>query len=198
MLKRFPGPTYLYSKAGVVWLLHDLVSLYIWLTILLRYSSIILVSGLIGRDEVLITLCHSCGFACQERVLKTFAGADYPLAKDGVVWLWLSHVSLHILLTIWSCHSSIPSALGLIGRDGGLSPLCHTCGFVCPQSALKTFHSHGYIHSKDGVVWPWQSLVNMYIWLTILSCYSSVTLALGLIWRDVILSALGHSCGFAC
>ena len=152
---------------GIIWQWHGLVSLYIYFAILLCYSSIILVSGLIGRDEGLITLCHSCGFACQQRVLKTFAGPDYLLSKDGVVWLWHSFVSLHILLTIWSCYSSIPLALGLIGSDGGLNPLCHTCGFVCLQRVLKTFPSHGYLHSKDEVVWLWQSLVNMYIWLTI-------------------------------
>ena len=28
-------------------------------------------------------------------------------------------------------------ALGLIGRDGGLSTLCHRCGFDCQQRVLK-------------------------------------------------------------
>ena len=30
-------------------------------------------------------LCHSCGFACQQRVLKTFPGPGYLLCEDGVV-----------------------------------------------------------------------------------------------------------------
>ena len=43
-------------------------------------------------------------------------------------------------------------ALGLIGRDGGLSTLCHSCGFACKQRVLKTFSGPGYLHSGDGVV----------------------------------------------
>ena len=30
-------------------------------------------------------LCHSRGFACQERVLKMFTGPGYLLSEDGVV-----------------------------------------------------------------------------------------------------------------
>ena len=35
--------------------------------------------------------------------------------------------------------------LRLIGRDGGLSTLCHSCGFSCPQRVLKTFPGPGYL-----------------------------------------------------
>ena len=42
--------------------------------------------------------------------------------------------------------------LGLIGRDGGLSTLCHSCGFACQQRVLKTFLGPGYLHSEDGLV----------------------------------------------
>ena len=34
---------------------------------------------------VVRALCHSCGFACQQRVLKTFPGPGYLRSKDGVV-----------------------------------------------------------------------------------------------------------------
>ena len=51
-----------------------------------------------------------------------------------------------------SCCGSIPLTLGLIGMDGGLSTLCHSCGFACQQRVLKTFPGSGYLHSKDGVV----------------------------------------------
>ena len=30
-------------------------------------------------------LHHICGFACQQRVLKTFPGPDYLRSEDGVV-----------------------------------------------------------------------------------------------------------------
>ena len=47
---------------------------------------------------------------------------------------------------------SIPLAFGLIGRDGGLSTLCHSCGFACQQRVLKTFPGPGYLRSEDEVV----------------------------------------------
>ena len=51
------------------------VNLYIWLTISSCYGSISLNLGLIGNDDGLSTVCHRCGFACQQRVLKTFPGS---------------------------------------------------------------------------------------------------------------------------
>ena len=100
--------------------------------------------------------------------------------------------------TISSCYFSIPLTLGLIGRDGGLSILCHIYKFACQQRVLKTFPGPGYLHSEDGVVWLRHYLVNLYIWLTISSCYGSISLTLGLIGRDGDLSALCCICGFAC
>ena len=57
-----------------------------------------------------------------------------------------------IYLTIPYCNGSIPLALVLIGRDGGLSNLCHSCGFDYQQRVLKLFSGPGYLHSKDGIV----------------------------------------------
>ena len=37
------------------------------------------------RDGGLSGLCHSCEFACQQRVLKTFPGPGYLRSEDGVV-----------------------------------------------------------------------------------------------------------------
>ena len=42
--------------------------------------------------------------------------------------------------------------LRLIGRDGVLSTLCHSCRFSRQQSVLKTFPGRGYLHSEDWVV----------------------------------------------
>ena len=71
------------------------------------------------------------------------------------------HVS--VLNSISSCYGSIPLAVGLIGRDGDLSTLCHSCRVVCQQMVLKTFPGPGYLPSEDGVVWLWHSLVNLYM-----------------------------------
>ena len=124
------------------------------LTISSCYGTIPLVLGLIGRDGGLSTLYHSCEFACQQRVLKTFPGPGYLRSEDAVVWLWHSLVNC-IWLTISSCYGWILLALGLIGRDGGLSTLYHSYGFVCQQRVLKTLPGPGYLRSKDGVVWLW-------------------------------------------
>ena len=94
-----------------------------------------------------------CGFACQQKVLKTFPGPDYLRSEDGIVWLWHSLVNLYIWLTISSCYGSIPLAVRLIGRDGALSTLRHSCGFTCQQRALKKFPGLGYLCSEDGIVW---------------------------------------------
>ena len=74
---------------------------------------------------------------------------------DGIVWLWHLLVNLYIWLTISSCYGSITLTLVLIGREGGLSTLCHSCGFACQQRVLKTFPGPGYLRSEDGVVWLW-------------------------------------------
>ena len=84
----------------------------------------------------------------------------YIRYKDAVVWLWHSLVTLYIWRTIWSGYGLIPFVLGVIERDGGLSTLCHSCGFDCQQRVLKTFPGPGYLRSEDGVVWLWNLLVN--------------------------------------
>ena len=111
----------------------------------------------VGRDGGLSTLCHSCRFACQQRVLKTFPGPGYLHSKDGVVWLWHSLVNLYIWLTISSCYYPIPLILGLIGRDGGLSTLCHSHWFARQQRVLKTFHGPGYLCSQDAIIYIYMS-----------------------------------------
>ena len=39
----------------------------------------------IGRDGDLSTLCHNCGFACQQSVLKAFPDPDFLHSEDGIV-----------------------------------------------------------------------------------------------------------------
>ena len=112
-----------------------------------------------GRDGGLSTLCHSCGFACQQRVLKTLPGPGYHRSDDGVVWLW------HLLVNsyIYGSPFHLATAQSLWGRDCGSSTLCHSCGFACQKRVLKTFPGPGYLRSEDGVVWLWHLLVNLYI-----------------------------------
>ena len=87
-------------------------------------------------------------------------------------------------LTISFCYGSFPLTLGLIGKNGGLDTLCHSCRFSCQQRVLKTFPDPGYLLFKDGVVSLWHLLVSLYLWLIISSSYSSIPLTLGLIARN--------------
>ena len=88
-------------------------------------------------------------FLCHQRVLKTFTGPGYPRSENVVVWLWHCLLNLYMWLTISSSYGSIP--LTLIGRDSGLSTLCHSCGLAFQQRELKMFPALGYFHSKSGV-----------------------------------------------
>ena len=86
---------------------------------------------------------YSCGAATVNKgfALLLAIYLDSDDSNQGELWL-----------TISSCCGSIPFTLGLIGRDGGLSTLCHCCGFACQQRVLKTFPGLGYLCSEDGVV----------------------------------------------
>ena len=68
-----------------IYIYNLLVNLYIRLTISSCYGSIPLTLGLTRGGGGLSTLCHSFGFACQQRVLKTFSGLGYLRSEDGVV-----------------------------------------------------------------------------------------------------------------
>ena len=194
VLKIIPGPGYLHSEDGVVWLCNPRLNLYIWVTISSCDGSISLGLGLILRDGGLITLCDSSRSARHQWELRIFPGPGYLHSKYAVIWLWHAMVNLYIWLTISSCYGSIILSFGLIVRDSRLTILCWTCGFACQQSLLKTFPGPGYLHTDDRVVWLWHPLVNLYVWHTISSCYRSIPLALVLIVRDGGLSALCHSC----
>ena len=137
-------------------------------------------------------------FSRQQRLLETFPAPSYLCFEDGVVWIWHSLANSHIWLTILSCYVSIPLILALIGSDGVFSSLCHSCRFPFQQRLLKTFHDLGSLRSVDGIVWLCHSLVNLYLWLTISSYYSSILLTLGLIGKDGVLRTPCHSCGFLC
>ena len=105
--------------------------------------------GLIVTDASLSIVCHSCRFACHQRVIKTFPGPGYLHSKYGVVWLWNRLVYFYIWLTISPCYGSIPLALVLIGTDGGLSTLCQSCRFAGQQRVLKTFPLSESLHPND-------------------------------------------------
>ena len=68
----------------------------------------------------------------------------------------------------------------------------------CQQKFLKTFLDPGYLCFEDAVVRLWHLLVNLIIWIAILSSYDSMPLNLGLIEGDGGLSTFCHGCRFDC
>ena len=110
VLETFPGSEYLRSKNGVVWLWHLLVSLHIYIYMahyfaLLRLNLCALWQL---RESGLSSLCHSCEFACQQRILKTFL--DLRHLRSGWSSLTTAHISkcAYISLTIASGYGSVP------------------------------------------------------------------------------------------
>ena len=150
----------------------------------------------IARYVGLSIPCHSCGFACQKRVLKTFPGPGYLRSDDGIVWLWHFLVNLHIYGSSFYLATTQCQYLMVIGRDGGLSTLCHSCEFACQQRVLKTFPGPGYPCSKDGIVWLWHFLVNLHIFGSPFYLRTAQSHYLMTIGRDGGLSTLCHSCRF--
>ena len=174
VIKTVPGPLCLGSDEKLVEISHLLGNFCTRHHILSCYGSILLALGLTWRNGGFSNQCQSCSFCFQQRVLKSFSCPDYHQSKDEIVWLWYLLVNFYICLTTSSCHGSIPLALGLIGRNGRLMNQCHSCWFFCPKRVLRTLSGAGYLTSEDGLVWLWNLLVNLYIWLTISSSSGSI------------------------
>ena len=112
----------------------------------------------------------------------------------GVVWRWHLLVNLCVFIAHhFTCLSLNPLNLS-INRKGWWFEQCFSCWFDYQQRVLKTFPGPSYLHSKDGVVWLWQLVLNLFILLTVSSCYSSIPWTLMLI--GMVVWALCHSCGF--
>ena len=58
---------------------------------------------------------------------------------------------MYVYIYIYMYYGLIPLTLGLKGRDGDFSTLCHSCGFTCQQRVLKTVPGPGFIRSEDKV-----------------------------------------------
>lgn len=81
--RRFPDPGYLSSRMELSdYGIFDKCG-YTWFAILSCYGSI---AVSYGKDGCLSTFYHSCRFACQQKLLKTFPGsAGYLHSEDGIV-----------------------------------------------------------------------------------------------------------------
>ena len=82
----------------------------------------------------------------------------------------------------------------LIGRDDGLSNLCHGYWFNHQQRVLKTFSGPDCFHSKNGIVQLLHLLGNLYVF----SSLFHLAWTLVLIERDGVLSAMCPVCRIDC
>ena len=97
--------------------------MYIWLTISSCYGSISLTLGLIGNDDGLSTVCHRCGFACQQRVLKTFPGSWlFPLQGWGSLTMTFTvkfaYIYIYIHIHICVCVPVVFKPANFIQKEG--------------------------------------------------------------------------------
>ena len=98
-------------------------------------------------------------FIVEDNVTDTAERPKHFTTYAVVVFFTLTSLTMaftgkfvYIWFTISSCYGSVPLALASIGRDDGLSTLCHSCRFACQQRVLKTFPGPGYLRFGDGVV----------------------------------------------
>ena len=87
VLKTFRGPGSLCSEDVVVCLWHFLINLQIYgspFYFATTESKCLVVTRRVGG---LSTLCHSCVFLLQQRVVKTFLGPGYLCTEDGIFCL---------------------------------------------------------------------------------------------------------------
>ena len=73
-----------------------------------------------GRDGDLSTLCHSCGFACQQRELKKFPdpGSSAPI-QGSLTMIFTGKFVYMAHHFIFLCVNPSSFVLGLIERDSG-------------------------------------------------------------------------------
>ena len=106
---------------GVVWLWHFLVNLDISSSpfhLATAQSQCLMATGM---DSGSTTLCHSWGFACQQRLLKTFPGPGHLHSKDRVALCSLLSLSL-LSLSLCSLSLSLLSlSLSLLSLSFSLS-----------------------------------------------------------------------------
>ena len=120
----------------------------------------------IWKTVIIVSIAQTCHKLTKEKLnCKLIYIYIYIIYIIHIIYKYIKYIHLYIWLTISSCYGSIPLTLGLIGIDGGLSTLCHSCGFACQQRVLKLFPGLGYIRSEDGVVRLWHLLVNLHIYI---------------------------------
>ena len=80
-----------------------------------------------------------------------FPGSDYLHYKDGIVSLSPFLVTVEIYSSPFYLATAQSQSLMMIGRNSGLSTLCHNCRFACQQKVLKMFPGPGFTQIWDSL-----------------------------------------------
>ena len=156
---------YIYIFTYIYIYIYIYIYLYIYIYIYIgKFRCTFIITSQIKFETSVWRLIVGQSWVQQEVVRSNPTRANFVAeGAKNVSWPWLSLLrgqgsmnmastgNLNIWLTILSCYGSIPFTLGLIGRNGGLSSLCHSCGSASQQRVLKTFPGPGYLPSEDGV-----------------------------------------------
>ena len=96
----------------------------------------------------LLSFLSTLWFVCTNSVSPVHYVPKFIGCHKAIVVYPVGQIIFMIQLVISSCYGSVQYLI-IIGRDGGLSTLCHSCGFACQQKVLKTFPGTGLLSSAD-------------------------------------------------
>ena len=119
-------PTCLFFRSVIIDLLYCVTGLLLIYTLCNSFFSL---RQFLFVEPNLLVNYHVFGFTgkCTYRKKEVLRPIAETLSQQRLVFSTLNF------------QRSIPLTLGLTGRDGGLSTLCHSCGFACQQRVLKNF-----------------------------------------------------------
>ena len=109
-------------------------------------------------------------------MLKTFPGPAYLHSENEIVWLWHLLVNLDIHSSPFYFATTQSQYLMVNGRDGGLNTVSYLQVCLSVEGAKNV--SWPWLSPFRGwdSLWHFQVNLDIYIWLTILSCYGSIPL----------------------
>ena len=126
---------------------------------------------LIGRNGVLRTLSHGCGFHCQQTVLKHFSSPGYHHSKPEYIYIYIYHLYIHItydyLWPQWLCGN--PWTWAHDEAHDVRKPY-----IMCPSSRAIT---KPLSHCGDIHIYVCSIYIYIYIYIYICSILGSLTMA---------------------
>ena len=114
---------------------------------------------------VIWALCRSCGFACHQRVHKTFPDPHCIRSEDGIGVAWLGYfvVNLHIYSSLFYL-ATVQFRYVMAIEKVVWALRVIVVGLLVSRGCWKRFTTQNISAPKMGVVWLWHFLVNLHIY----------------------------------